>query len=210
MGSVHEKCVPCLQSLALRSFPWRKFVRPPTSQPFGGKRRDDTEEEAVGRTTPPGAVISPVAHDDMHVVVGVDTPSPRRRAYIASKLHQSTCIRVPAPSLPVDDDIPDSLGMRDIAEQDAVNEHTPIAWALLDWDGSIGPVYVDPESRRRGLATLVLNQLVRSLDGPNAGLGPVISDVGARCVKGGAAGWNWVDIQGPNSAAIALYGHLVG
>ncbi|EPQ57515.1 hypothetical protein GLOTRDRAFT_127867 [Gloeophyllum trabeum ATCC 11539] len=75
----------------------------------------------------------------------------------------------------------------------------PIAWALQHSDGSIGTLFVQPEYRGKGLARKVMGTLVNRLD-----------QADAKAARGGALGWNWVDVVAGNTNAEHFFEGLQG
>ncbi|KDQ53514.1 hypothetical protein JAAARDRAFT_39201 [Jaapia argillacea MUCL 33604] len=126
-----------------------------------------------------GLIVSEIQSSDIHAVVSTSHVA-RSNEYILSRAPSSVCIRTsdtsPTPGL-------------------------PIAWALIHSDGSIGTLHVQPEFRRRGLARVVIEQLVekaQSLEGLDGAGG------------GGAMGWNWADVIHGNGHGEGLFESLDG
>jgi hypothetical protein len=84
LGSIHEKWIPCLQPLAMRVNPCRKFLLPPAlaSRFVEHDRRALSAEYSVG----------PLKDEDLDVVIA-NSHIPRKRDYLMSRAHQSVCIR---------------------------------------------------------------------------------------------------------------------
>lgn len=75
----------------------------------------------------------------------------------------------------------------------------PVAWAFPHADGSIGGLYVQPQFRAKGLAQQVIEAAVDRLR-----MGEREEE------RGGALGWNWVDVMENNASGERLFERMAG
>jgi GNAT superfamily N-acetyltransferase len=83
-------------------------------------------------------------------------------------------------------------------------------------DGSIGMLHVEPEFRRRGIAQILMNRLIRERANTES-TGELLGLTKERRMEsnsavrgGGALGWNWVDVVESNKEGSRFFKSLGG
>lgn len=194
IGRVHEKWSPCLEPIAIqRSGPLVCFVRPPPPQ---------TPSQAAFASAGTGEapylksnrwVISRFSPSDIDFIQSTSL-IPRHKAYLESRAHTSIVVydshRTGTISLNGSDETP-------------IRKSNPVAWSIIQADGSFGVLWVEPSHRGLGLGDLVLNECVNRC-GTFHGFG------GKKVTGTGILGWQWADASSVNTRSIQFFSRQEG
>ena len=186
VGRVHEKWGPCLDPVTImRSGPLVCLVCPPPPPP-------PQPQEASPPSVPPITDGTPYRKSDRWIIsrfgpsdiefIQSTSLIPRHKAYLESRAHTS-------------------ISIRDGHAIDAVTgtpKSTPVAWSIIQADGSFGVLWVEPSHRGLGLGDLVLDECV-SRSGTYRGFS------GNQVTGTGILGWQWADASPVNARSIQFF-----
>ena len=179
---VHEKWAPCLDPITIqRSGPLVCLIRPPPPP-----------REAFPPGTPPVTqsgrwIISRFGPSDIDFIQATSL-IPRHRAYLESRAHSSISIH-------------DSHLAN--ANVNGTAKSNPIAWSLIQADGSFGVLWVEPSHRGLGLGDLVLDECVSRSEAYHG--------FSRKRVTGtGILGWQWADASPVNARSVQFFSRQEG
>jgi hypothetical protein len=209
IGRVHEKWIPCLNPITiLWSGPVVCFIRPPQTSPppllqvvsppgtpgeapLGGLELAESDRWIVSR-------FGPSDIDFMHLTRSTHL-IPRRKAYLESRSHTSIVIHDRHLSANV------NVNVNGNADAGVFKEKSnPVAWSIIQTDGSLGVLWVQPSYRGLGLGDLVL---ARCIDRSETYHGWS----GENEVTGtGVLGWQWADVSLANTHTVRFFSRQEG
>ena len=178
IGRVHEKWAPCLDPITIqRSGPLVCLIRPPPSPP--------PPREVSPPSVPPTPdrwIISRFGPSDIDFIQSTSL-IPRHKAYLESRAHTSISV--------YDSQI---IG---------TSKSNPVAWSIIQADGSFGVLWVELSHRGLGLGNLVLDECI-SRSGTYHGFG------GNQVTGTGILGWQWADASPVNARSIQFFSRQEG
>lgn len=180
VGRVHEKWAPCLDPITvLRSGPLVCLICPPREASLPGGTPPTTSK------TPDRWIISRFGPSDIDFIQSTSL-IPRYKAYLESRAHASISIR--------DGQAVDATG---------TPKSTPVAWSIIQADGSFGVLWVEPSHRGLGLGDLVLNECVCRSETYHGFSGNQVTGTGI-------LGWQWADASPVNARSIQFFSRQEG
>ena len=185
VGRVHEKWGPCLGPVTIMSSgPLVCLIRPPPPPQSPVSTPPITSETPYRKSD--RWIISRFGPSDIDFIQSTSL-IPRHKAYLESRAHTS-------------------ISIHDGHAIDAVTgtpKSTPVAWSIIQADGSFGVLWVEPSHRGLGLGDLVLNECV-SRSGTYHGFS------GNQVTGTGILGWQWADASPVNSRSIQFFSRQEG
>jgi len=183
---MHEKWVPCLEPITvMRSGPLVCLIRPPPPPPLPPQLASPPDTPpATGKTRYRKSdrwIISRFGPSDIDFIQSTSL-IPRHKAYLESRAHTSVSVR-------------DGHAVDDIT---GTPKSTPVAWSIIQADGSFGVLWVEPSHRGLGLGDLVLNECVARLETYHG-------FSGNRVTGTGILGWQWADASPVNAHSIQFF-----
>ena len=202
VGRLHGKWAPCLDPITIqRSGPLVCLIRPPPSPPPSPPPRPLLRDPPPSTTShTPGAnetpnlkqdrwIISRFRPSDIDFIQSTSLIS-RHKAYLESRAHTSI-----------------SIHDAHVADGTSKPNPNPVAWSIIQADGSFGVLWVEPSHRGLGLGDLVLKECMNQLETYH-GLS------GKRVTGTGILGWQWADASPENARSIQFFlrqeGWMVG
>jgi len=191
VGRVHKKWGPCLDPVTIMSSgPLVCLIRPPPPPPPRQRDTSPPRTPPITSETPYRKsdrwIISRFGHSDIDFIQSTSL-IPRHKAYLESRAHTS-------------------ISIRDGHAIDAATgtpKSTPVAWSIIQADGSFGVLWVEPSHRGLGLGDLVLNECV-SRSGTYRGFS------GDQVTGTGILGWQWADASPVNARSIQFFSRQEG
>ena len=184
IGRVHEKWCPCLDPITIvRSGPLVCLIRPPPPPPRAAPSPNTrpTPSETPYRKSDRW-IISRFGPSDIDFIQSTSL-IPRHKAYLESRTHTSISIH-------------DSHAT-------GTPKSNPVAWSIIQADGSFGVLWVEPSHRGLGLGDLVFNECV-SRSGTFHGFS------GNQATGMGILGWQWADASPVNARSIQFFSRQEG
>ena len=188
IGRVHEKWAPCLDPITiLRTGPLVCIIRPPpplppSPQEASPSSHPPTPDETSDRKSDRW-IISRFSPSDIDFIQSTSL-IPRHKAYLESRVHTS-------------------ISIHDSHLIDANGKSNPVAWSMIQADGSFGVLWVEPSHRGLGLGDLVLNECV-------ARLGTFHGVIGNQVTGTGILGWQWADASPVNARSVQFFSRQEG
>jgi len=191
VGRVHEKWGPCLGPVTIMSSgPLVCLIRPPPPQPPQQQDASPLRTPLITSGTPHRIsdrwIISRFEASDIDFIQSTSL-IPRHKAYLESRAHTSISIR----------------DGHAIDAATGTQKSTPVAWSIIQADGSFGVLWVEPSHRGLGLGDLVLNECV-SRSGTYHGFS------GNQVAGTGILGWQWADASPVNARSIQFFSRQEG
>lgn len=182
IGRVHEKWAPCLDPITIqRSGPLVCLIRPP---PPPLPPPQDESPSSIPSTTDRW-IISRFGPSDIDFIQSTSL-FPRDKAYLESRAHTSISVR--------DSHAVDATG---------ASKSNPVAWSIIQADGSFGVLWVEPSHRGLGLGNLVLNECVSRSETYHGFSGNQVTGTGI-------LGWQWADASPVNVRSIQFFSRQEG
>ena len=189
IGRVHEKWVPCFDPITIRgSGRMVCLIRPP---PLGPPL-----QEVSPSGTPPATDIAetPNRKSDRWIIsklwpsdidfIKATSLVPRRKAYLEFRAHAS-------------------ISVHDSHMVDTTSEPNPVAWGMIQADGSFGALRVEPSHRGLGLGDLVLDECIGRAETYHG-------FSGANATGTGILGWHWADVSPVNVGSVRFFSRQEG
>ncbi|KAF9780218.1 hypothetical protein BJ322DRAFT_321821 [Thelephora terrestris] len=203
VGRVHEKWIPCLDPITiLRSGPVACFIRPPPppSLPQAVFPSNAASATVIGEGAPPDQgssksdrwIISRFSPSDIDFVRLTQSSSliPRHRAYLESRSHTSIVVH-DGHLLDID------------VNHGTTKMPNPVAWSIIQTDGSLGVLWVEPSHRGLGLGDLVLAECVNRSETYHGFSGDRVTGTGI-------LGWQWADVSLVNTHSVRFFAKQQG
>ena len=193
IGRVHEKWVPCLDPITIqRSGPLVCLIRPPPSPSSSPPPRPLAQVPPPSTTShTPGVDETPNLTSDRWIIsrfrpsdidfIQSTSLIPRHKAYLESRVHTSI-----------------SIYDTHLANGASKSNANPVAWSIIQADGSFGILWVEPSHRGLGLGDLALKECMSRLETYH-GFG------GKRAIATGILGWQWADVNPENAHSIQFF-----
>jgi len=192
IGRVHEKWAPCLDPITIqRSGPLVCLIRPPPPP-----LPPPLPQDAPPSGTPPTTCETPDPKSDRWIIsrflpsdidfIQSTSLIPRHKAYLESRAHTSISVR-------------DSH----IVGSDQTSKSNPIAWSIIQADGSFGVLWVEPSHRGLGLGDLVLSECMSRLETYHGFSGNKVNGTGI-------LGWQWADASPVNARSVQFFSRQEG
>ena len=198
IGRAHEKWAPCLDPITIRrSGPLVCLIRPPPpppSQPQGAL--PPSTPSATGEIPDLKSdrwIISKFSPSDIDFIKATSLIS-RHKAYLESRAHTSVVIR---DNNPIDTDADGN------ANDGTFKKPNPVAWSIIQADGSFGVLWVEPSHRGLGLGDLALSECVDRLETYHGFSGNEVAGTGI-------LGWQWADASLANVRSIRFFSRQAG
>jgi len=191
VGRVHEKWGLCLGPITIMSSgPLVCLICPPPPPPLQPQGARPPSIPPTINGTPYRKsdrwIISQFGPSDIDFIQSTSL-IPRHKAYLESRAHTS-------------------ISIRDGHAVDVITgtpKSTPVAWSIIQADGSFGVLWVEPSHRGLGLGDLVLNECV-SMSGTYHGFS------GKQVTGTGILGWQWADASPVNARSIQFFSRQEG
>jgi len=187
IGRVHEKWAPCLDPITiLRAGLLVCFIRPPPpplqQEASPSSHHPPTLDETSDRKSDRW-IISRFSSSDIDFIQSTSL-IPRHKAYLESRVHAS-------------------ISIHDRYLIDANGKSNPVAWSIIQADGSFGVLWVEPSHRGLGLGDLVLNECVGRSETYHG-------FSGNRVTGTGILGWQWADGSPLNARSVQFFSRQEG
>ena len=191
IGRVHEKWVPCFDPITIQRSPRLMcLIRPPP--PLGPQ-----QEMSPSNTPPTTDVDEPPDRKSDRWIISQFWPSdidfvkatsliPRQKAYFKSRAHASISVH--------DSHMVDATG---------ASKPNPIAWCIIQGDGSFGVLQVEPSHRGLGLGDLVINECISRAETYHG-------FSGNKATGTGILGWHWADVSPINVGSVRFFSRQDG
>ncbi|KAF9651138.1 hypothetical protein BDM02DRAFT_978122 [Thelephora ganbajun] len=191
VGRVHEKWIPCLDPITIqRTGPLVCLTRPPPPPPPPqGASTSSTPLTTGTGETPDRWIISQFSLSDIDFIKSTSS-IPRHKAYLESRTHTSISIR-------------DRNCLTDVNAVGTSTDSNPVAWSIIQADGSFGVLWVEPSHRGLGLGDLVLNECVSRLETYHGFSGNKVTGTGI-------LGWQWADVSPANARSVQFFSRQEG
>ena len=181
IGRMHEKWAPCLDPITVqRSGPLLCLIRPPPPPPPPQEASPSSTPPTKGDQKPDRWIISRFNPSDIDFIQSTSLIS-RHKAYLESRAHTSI-----------------SIHDRNAVDVDGTSKSNPVAWSIIQADGSFGVLWVEPSHRGLGLGDFVLNECMRRL-------GTYHGFSGNQVTGTGILGWQWADASPANPRSIQFF-----
>ena len=201
IGRVQEKWIPCLDPITiLRSGPVVCFIRsPPSPSPLPHAASPPSEASATSSRETPDLrsksdrwIISRFSPSDLDFIQLTQSTSliPRHRAYLESRSYTSIAIH-------------DGHLINHNADTQSWERSNPVAWSIIQTDGSLGVLWVEPSHRGLGLGDLVLTECINRSE-TYRGLS------GNKVTNTGILGWHWADVSLANTHSVRFFARQEG
>jgi len=191
VGRVHEKWVPCLDPITVRrSGPLVCLIRPPSPLPLRSGSPPSTPSPIRDSPNlgPNRWVISRFDPSDIDFIYATSL-IPRHKTYLESRSHASIVIH--------DSRLVDIDGNVDV-NNGTSRRPNPVAWSIIQADGSFGVLWVEPSHRGLGLGDLALNECVNRSETYHGFCGKAVTGTGI-------LGWHWADASPVNTRSIQFF-----
>ena len=189
VGRVHEKWAPCLDPITIqRSGPLVCLICPPPPPP--SLPQEEPTPSSSNHPTPSEPypsdrwIISRFTPSDIDFIQSTSL-IPRHKAYLESRAHTSISIR--------DNHLP----------VEANGKSNPVAWSIIQADGSFGVLWVEPSHRGLGLGDLALSECINRLETYRGFSGNQVTGTNI-------LGWQWADASPVNARSIQFFSRQEG
>jgi hypothetical protein len=194
IGRTHEKWAPCLDPITIqRSGPLVCLIRPPPFPLLPPLEDLLLNSPSVAREAPDLKsdrwVISTFSPSDIDFIKTTSLIS-RHKAYLESRAHTSIVIHDSDPA-----DINVNVNVND--------RKNPVAWSIIQADGSFGVLWVEPSHRGLGLGDLALNECISRSETYHGFSGNKVAGTGI-------LGWQWADVSSLNAPSVRFFSKQEG
>ena len=192
IGRVHEKWVPCFDPITIQRSPRLMcLIRPPP--PLG----PPLQEASPSGIPPATDMVEPLDRKSDRWIISRFWPSdidfikatslvPRRKAYLESRAHASISVH--------DSHMVNATG---------TSKPNPVAWGMIQADGSFGALWVESSHRGLGLGDLVLDECISRAETYHG-------FSGTKAIGTGILGWHWADVPPVNVGSVRFFSRQEG